>query len=473
MTQSIKNQLLRIVIGTVILFGILIIVYTWIDTNHSVHEMFDTRLQREAQLVIRIAREEHHQTTQTRGMVPWPLESSDYENTIVYKTDMAMQVWISGKLRALTESTPGFPDPVSADFSNMSFNSKEWRVLYFMERFEASSGDTAPIDIWVAIGEPVAERQAIITKMLWQSSLPLIAIIFLLVVTLYWGIGIALKPLDRIRKQIIRRSPQALDAVESEDIPQELKPFVTALNTLLEKLKLTLEKEKQFTADAAHELRTPLSGLMAQAQVAAREPDDELRERALRRIIQGAKRASRLVNQLLTLARLDPDHVIYDTKDFKILPMLEDMLADLAPEAKKREVEVTLHTHGSDAVVVGEQGLIEILLRNIVHNAIIYAAESEGLVEIDIHTDGEFCHFIVNDNGPGIPEENISQVFDRFYRAPGNASFGAGLGLSIASTIARLHQTSLKLVNRSGPGLSASVALRMGASAQLPARSSA
>ena len=147
MTLSIKSQLLRIVIGTVILFGIAIITYSWIDTYRSVNEMFDTRLQREAKMVIMIAREEHHQTTQTRGMVPWPLESNDYENTIVYKTDMAMQVWISGKLRALTQGTPGFPYPVAADFSNLKFESQEWRVLYIKESFEVSSSDAAPIEI--------------------------------------------------------------------------------------------------------------------------------------------------------------------------------------------------------------------------------------------------------------------------------------------------------------------------------------
>jgi len=466
MTQSIKSQLLLIVIGTVIFFGAIIVTYTWVDTSRSVNKMFDERLQREARMVARIAKEEHHQTTQTRGMVPWPMESSDHENTITYDSDLAMQVWISGKLRALTESAPGFPSPKSAGFSNLFFDAMEWRIFYSKERFEASSGDDRKIDIWVALGEPVAQRQAVINRMLLQASLPLVGLIFLLVVALYVGIGRALRPLDRLKKQIVRRSPQSLAPVESETVPQELKPFVAALNTLLSKLKAALEKQKRFTADAAHELRTPLSGLMAQAQVAAREPDEELRNRALQRVIQGAHRASRLVNQLLTLARLDPDQADYETMELKIQPILEDLLADLAPESEKRGVNVQLTSNCPDTAVLGEQSLVEIMLRNVIHNAIIYAPETTGLVEIDVCTDQDYCHFTVKDNGPGIPEEKMSQVFDRFYRAPGNSSFGSGLGLSIASTIADLHHTSLNLENRPDSGLSVSVALRMTRAAQ-------
>jgi two-component system sensor histidine kinase QseC len=458
MTRSIRSQLLIIIIGTVVLFGAIIVSYIWTDTDRSINEMFDMRLQRETQMFVVIAREEHHQTTQTRGVIPWPLESDDYENTITYQADMAMQVWISGKMRALTEGTPGFPDPTSPGFINMELNEDEWRVFYYTETFPAAVGD--PVDIWVAIGEPVAQRRAVINRMLLQSSLPLIGIILLLMAVLFWGIGRALKPLHKLKNQIVRRSPRSLRPVASAETPQELKPIVAALNDLLSQLSIALEKEKRFTADAAHELRTPLSALMAQAQVAIREPDEELRNNALQKLIQGVGRASHLVNQLLTLSRLDPEHAGFDKLEFRLAPVMENLLADLAPEALRRNIDLRLEDHAGNAVVQGEKVLIETLLRNIVHNAIIYAPENDGLVTVSINNDGGDCRIIVTDNGPGIPLEDIDRVFDRFYRIPGNSSFGAGLGLSIASRIARLHHADLKLsANPDDTGLVASISL--------------
>jgi len=455
MTQSIRSQLLVAVLGTVIVFGIIIIAYTWVDTNRSTNEMFDLRLQREAQMLVMVAKEEHSNTSEGSGLVPG---STPHPDLIIYQSDMAVQVWIAGRLRALTEGTPGFPEPSDPGFADVELESDKWRVLYFGEDFASESGGT--VAIWVAVGEPIADRQAVIKKLLWQSSLPLFGIIFLLVVTLYSGIGRALKPLHKLRNQIVRRSPSSLKPVAANRTPHELNPIVDALNELLQKLDIALEREKRFTSDAAHELRTPLSALKAQAQVALRETDRELRGRALNNLIQGVERATHLVNQLLTIARLDPTHADLDQIAFEVVPSLEEMLADLAPEALERGVELTLESHCPDAVVTGERTLIQTMLRNIVHNAIIYAPGETGKVVVSIAPEKEDCRVTVIDNGPGIPAAESSRVFDRFYRIPGNASFGAGLGLSIASRIARLHHTQLAFDdNPTSSGLCVSVVL--------------
>ena len=348
----------------------------------------------------------------------------------------------------------------SPAFQTLSSQPQPWRILYLGEDFAAETGGTVPI--WVAVGEPWSDRNSVINRMLWQSSLPLAGIVLLLAIVLYTGVGRALQPLQRLRNQIARRSPKSLKPMRAEQAPMELKPVIDAINDLLRKLDVALEREKQFTADAAHELRTPLGALKAQAQVALRESDAERRSVALQNLVLGVERATHLVNQLLTIARLDPGRTELRDSSFALVPGLEEVLADLAPEAQERGVELRLERACDGVAVKGDKVLIQTMLRNIVHNAIVYAPEKVGAVTVHARLVENGCRISVIDNGPGIPKTERERVFDRFYRIPGNSSFGAGLGLSIASRVAGLHETELRIEeNPAGTGLCVSVQLQI------------
>lgn len=231
-------------------------------------------------------------------------------------------------------------------------------------------------------------------------------------------------------------------------MPQEIQPLTRALNALLERLQVSFDKERRFTADAAHELRTPLAGMKAQAQVASRAKDKGECRHALGLLLSGVDRATHLVDQLLTLARLDPDASLRNAQPVELRREIIEALANLAPLAIASDVELEL-LDGGDGQISGEAALIEILVRNIVKNAIAHTPKG-GRVTVEIQSSVRALTIIVSDTGPGMPFDLRKRAFERFYRAPGNDKQGCGLGLSIVKRIADLHGGKATLSDRKG-----------------------
>lgn len=249
------------------------------------------------------------------------------------------------------------------------------------------------------------------------------------------------------------RDPTNLAALETSDVPVEILPLVGSLNTLLVRLEQALTNERRFTADAAHELRTPLAALKTQAQVARRADNAAQRDAALENLILGTDRATHLVEQLLTLARLDPEGesaVLKETCDLAALA--RRILADQTPTALSKHIELEL-TGLESVPITGNSAMLGILLRNLVDNAIRYTP-SGGRVAVSVVAN----RLEVTDSGPGIPEQEKQRVFDRFYRVLGTEASGSGLGLSIVQRIVDHHGAKLILeTGEQGKGLSVTV----------------
>ncbi|HQT26076.1 MAG TPA: ATP-binding protein, partial [Burkholderiales bacterium] len=234
--------------------------------------------------------------------------------------------------------------------------------------------------------------------------------------------------------------------------PGELRPLVDAINTLLSRLEYSFENERRFTADAAHELRTPLAALKTQAQVAMRASEEAQRKKALEQVIGGVDRATHLVQQLLTLARLDPQFAQVGNSKVDLHQVVVGVLTELAPEALAKRIELVFE-EAPRAMVKGDPEMIRILTSNIVRNAIRYTPE-EGHVEVRIGEDVDAVRLHVIDNGPGIERGERTNVFERFYRTLGNRASGSGLGLSIVKRIADLHHAEVTLdTGENGKGL--------------------
>jgi len=266
-----------------------------------------------------------------------------------------------------------------------------------------------------------------------------------------------LSPLRRISTEVAHREPANLAPLEESGAPAEIAPLVRALNLLLARVEHTLESERRFTADAAHELRTPLAALKIQAQVALRAEQGEQRSLALENLLLGVDRATHLIEQLLTLARLEPAEgmpALMANCDLAV--MARQVLAEQASAALDKEIELDLRAPDS-VMIQGNTGMLGILLRNLVDNAIRYAPQ-QGRVSVSLLSGGGRVRLEVQDSGPGIPEQERQRVFDRFYRILGNAAAGSGLGLSIVKRIADLHGASLSLAaGEHGVGLKVSV----------------
>jgi two-component system sensor histidine kinase QseC len=251
-----------------------------------------------------------------------------------------------------------------------------------------------------------------------------------------------LKPLDEMAREIAEREPQRLDPVTPETAPREIRPLIEALNSLFARVAAAMEKERRFTADAAHELRTPLAAIRAQAQVAARARDEAERQHALEQLAASAQRAAHLMEQLTTLARLDPAAP---------LPMAELRLDQLAAEvcaeqgAQALAKDITLALAATEAApLMGNEAMLRVLLRNLIDNAIRYTPQGGRVVVTITHRAGRLT-LAVCDDGPGISPELRALALERFHRLAGQDTEGSGLGLSIATRIAELHGAHLEL----------------------------
>jgi two-component system OmpR family sensor kinase len=244
------------------------------------------------------------------------------------------------------------------------------------------------------------------------------------------------------------RSPTSLEALPAAGLPQELQPLVGALNGLLARLDDALTLQRRFAADAAHELRTPLTALGLQIQLVERARDDGERARAIERLKQGVRRATRLVEQLLTLARLEPEAAGEPATVVALDAVVRGVVADLEPLAQAKPVALVL-ARVEPVRVAGSDAAWRILAANLVDNAIRYTPAG-GHVEVHVAADDTHVVLEVADDGPGIPGDERERVFDRFVRGAGVDAPGSGLGLAIVRQVAQLHGAAVTLGD--GPG---------------------
>jgi two-component system sensor histidine kinase QseC len=279
---------------------------------------------------------------------------------------------------------------------------------------------------------------AMLRTTLWPTvaALPLLALVIWWAV--YWGVA----PMRRLGWALAARRPQALHPVEMQDTSSEMEPMINALNGLFERIGMLLEAERRFTADAAHELRTPIAAIRAQAQVALGEADDALRKRALENTLAGCDRATRLVEQLLTLSRLEAVAAPAMT-DVDLVALTKKVLAELAPKAVEKKQVLEFEAPGSYSIQ-GEETLLAVLVRNLVDNAVRYSPPS-GRVKVRIKRENGRVVLSVDDSGPGLSETDIARLGERFFRVPGSIESGSGLGWSIVQRIATVHRLELKV----------------------------
>jgi two-component system sensor histidine kinase QseC len=335
-----------------------------------------------------------------------------------------------------------------AGFSNEDIGGKRWRVL--------SSWD-AKRRFLVQVGERDEARREIAANIATNLLTPLLFVLPALGLFAWFSIARALRPLNGMGQQLAARRPDNLTPLAADGAPVEVAPLVGSLNSLFARVSRLIENERRFTADAAHELRTPLAALKTQVQVAIGAASDAERRRALDNIVAGCDRASRLVEQLLTLARLDPDQFYGQKEECDLRALAQQAIAELAPVAIAKQVDLGLAEDGQVAIA-GYSALIGILVRNLLDNAVRYS-RPHGTVRVATAAGDGAALLTVTDQGPGIPVPERAKVGQRFYRILGNEESGSGLGLSIVHRIAELHGATVNLgEGPDGEGLQVRVA---------------
>lgn len=348
------------------------------------------------------------------------------------------QVWSNGgKLLLHSASAPNVPLTTESDgFNDKLVDNQKWRV------FTSYNDKTG---VRTVLGERYDTRNEL-GHQIAQDDLYIMLLTFPLSGLLIWIIiGRGLDSLDRVAKEVANRAPSHLEPVNLEEVPEEIKPVIDEINSLFSRLKDAFEREKRFAADAAHELRTPLAALKAQAQVALNADDLETKNQALHKLIASVNRSTHIVQQLLTMSRLVPEaQTINDLNDIQLTKITREVLAMIAPSAIEKHIELEFEHGDFLPTFKGNTTALAILVRNIVDNAIRYCSEN-GQVRVAVFQEKDDIILEVADNGPGIPDALKARVFERFFRVLGNKTTGSGLGLGIVQQICVLHGARVTL----------------------------
>ncbi len=432
--SSIRLRLLVRLLALFVVIWLLMAFATWLESREQVEELFDAQLSQAAGVLAQIG----GRSLDTAGPRVGALPKSVYGHR--YEKNIAFQIWSGDRLLLRSANAPTTPMAAAAGFSYRRIGGGRWRVFRY---------DQARPALTIYTGEREAVRRKLIGEITRNALYPMSLALPLLGLLIWGVIGRGLAPVRRIAEAVAHRSARNLEPVlPGQPVPAEIHPLIEALNHLFGRLHAAFERERRFTADAAHELRTPLASLRTHAQIAMRARDPAEQQAALQQITRGVDRTTHLVQQLLTLARLDPESAAGDFARVELQHTAAEVLAELDALARERQVELSLDAP-QPVPVLGNGTALAVLIRNLVDNAIRYTPAG-GSVEVAVGRGPGGAELSVTDSGPGIAELERAQVFDRFYRGRAGAGYGSGLGLSIVRRIAELHEAAVTLETAPG-----------------------
>jgi two-component system, OmpR family, sensor histidine kinase QseC len=434
---SLKQRLLALALTTVVVVWIGATAFTYYDARHEFDEILDAHLAQSASLLSAQASRDTDE-----------IETEHAPLLHKYSRRVAFQVWESGRvLRLHSANAPSQPlADREQGFSDSVIDGERWRVF--------STWDESRNNL-IQVAERAEVRDELAQGIAGNLLKPLLISLPLLAILLWVAVTRSLRPLVRLAGEVEQREPDSLAPLNAGTAPREVVPLIERLNRLFVRIDASLQKERRFTADAAHELRTPVAAIKAQAQVARAAAGDEERIRALDNAILGCDRATHLIEQLLTLARIDTLGE-EATESCPLRAIAAETIAAIAPAALNQDVRIEL-TEGDEVTVRGNPVLLRTLLRNLIDNAVRHTSPGTSVWANVSSEQGQGC-LSVSDNGPGIPEQELARLAERFYRPLGTGASGSGLGLSIVKRIAEIHGASLQVSSRDdGKGLQVTV----------------
>jgi two-component system sensor histidine kinase QseC len=462
--RSIRNRTLVLVLGILLLSLSLISWRSYRDARHEIEELFDAQLAQSARLVQGLVMREMEPSARHALQSALDAAVNARRNQGVpghdYETKLGFQVYAAdgssvlqsagapnGALQELAKADSASPfSDLSGGYHDVQLDGHAWRLFLLHDPED---------ELWILVSERDDVRGELVGKIARRSLLPDLIGLPLLALLIWLAVGWGLRPLAHMAQLLKNRDPDNLAPLLLAPLPQELEPVAASLNRLLQQVNQLVEREKRFIADAAHELRTPLAVLRIHAQNAQQAGSEADRDEALRQLLAGVDRTTRVVTQLLTLARLEPSAQQLRLAPLDMRRLTRDTLAELTPLAIARDQELTLEIdeHG-DYSLTGDAASLATLLQNLVGNALTYTPNG-GRIEVQLRSTPDKLIIEVADSGPGIAPELREQLFERFVRL-GDGQ-GAGLGLSIVARIAELHGATVELLDSALGGLRAVV----------------
>lgn len=424
MTHSLRGRLLWFLLAAITLAAVAQATIAYRTALHDADQIFDYHMQQMA-LSLRSGTPLSNDEARAR---------MEAESSASGNDDMVVQMWSPDGVQMFhSVSRARLPQRAVLGFSNVRANGTTYRVFSIQ-----TSNQT------VQVAQDLAVRRNMAGNLALRTLGPIAVMMPILMLVVWWVVSGSLQPVARVRSQVAARQADDLSPVSDNGLPDEVRPLVQELNLLFGRVKTAFEAQQHFVADAAHELRTPLAALRLQAQSLDRADNPDARRVAVARLTAGIDRATRLVEQLLVLARQEATAAEGAvSRPVDLADLARRTVADLAGVAAAKGVDLGVQ-QADPATVEGQPDALQILLRNLVDNAVKYTPGG-GTVDISVQHEGQKIVVQVEDSGPGIPPEERERVFDRFYRVAGSDAAGSGLGLAIIKAIAERHGATLAL----------------------------
>jgi signal transduction histidine kinase len=420
--RSIRANLVLWLVGALAAVSVAMLVVAYALTRNEIGHVFDDELRQVAYAVH--LREDWNEIGRVRAARPGfslAVRAYDAAGRLYFETAMPS---LPGSLR----------QTFAEGFARIETDEGAWRI--YTHRTDEGI---------VQVGQPVIVRDALARDLALRVLTPMLPLIPALALLIGWVLRRALAPLDEASRSVSARDAARLDALPLNDVPAELLPLVSQINALLARLAASLDGQRRFLADAAHELRSPIGALALQAQLLKRARTPEARASAMAELERGVERSRRLVQQLLEYARLEDGVQQQPHGRVDVARLAREAVGSLAPRADGFGVDL-----GADApnpvVVAGNENELRSLLENLLDNALRYAP-AQTAVTIAVRGEGTAARLSVVDSGPGIPPPDRERVFRRFHRVAGDATAGTGLGLAIARSIVERHGGSIRLAD--------------------------
>lgn len=427
--RSIRRTLLVWILGALSFGALLVAFATYLVTLDEMNEVFDGNLRNVAEAVASYHHAGQHEVRE--GRLEWPVRTDVPDDT-----EILTLTWTAdGKRVYSSDPRVSLPFSATEGLARPVVDGQEW-IVYSSVRATGVA----------QAAQRVAARKEMAGESAGKVFPWLIGLVVLTGALLVFALRRGLQPLDVAAADIARRSAGSLDAISTDDAPAEIVPLVDSINGLMQRLGSAFDAQRRFFADAAHELRTPITALRLQLQLLEGTTDDAQRQRALTDLHNGVDRAQRLVHQLLQLARTEPDGEAATLAPIDLAHLVRAQVVALSLKAQRGGIDL-----GADApqpvAAVGDESQVSVLLENLIENALRYTPAG-GVVDVSARMEDGRPEIRVTDNGPGIPPSERQRVFERFHRgelALSQSGNGSGLGLSIVKAIAQRHRATVEL----------------------------
>lgn len=438
---SIRGRLFLILMITTGIVWMSAIAWIYLSTRSEVERVLDARLIEAARMVNSLISSKE---IDPKRAVQIPTVGTEIHAS--YDRQLSCQIWaLDGTLVGRSDAAPSTPlTEYGEGFSQTEVGGEVWRVYAMLN---------SDLGIRVLVGDNMRVRDRLVADVIRGLALPALLILPILAGLIWLSVRKGLAPLNAMARALETRPASDLSSLPDAHTPSEIKPVIRSLNGLFARVSAARERERDFTAFAAHELRTPIAGLKTQAQVALGSDDPNIRGNALRQIVVGVDRTSRLVRQLTDLTNAEGGEIAPNRRDVNLGKIVGELVDDIHQHYKSAPA-IETDQKLSEINLSADPALLTLAARNLIENAVLHS-HGDGVVRCSARMGSEGIALTIDDDGPGIPEEELPRVRDRFYRGCNKSLMGSGLGLAIADLAMKRLGGDVHLENRSEGGLRA------------------